>query len=238
MKFFLDTANVEEIRRGVELGLVDGVTTNPSLIAKEGRGLEELALEICELVDGPVNLEVVSTGATDMIHEARYLAGLHKNVYVKLPMIREGLKALHVVAQEGISVNVTLIFSPGQALLAAKNGAAIVSPFIGRLDDISQEGMGLISEILLMYENYDFDTEVLVASVRNPVHVVQAAKMGAEIATLPAKVLEQLMKHPLDRHRPGEVPGRLEQAKDSRLKRRTRGDARGSVCRHGHPGTV
>ena len=197
MKFFLDTANVEEIRRGVELGLVDGVTTNPSLIAKEGRGLEELALEICELVDGPVNLEVVSTDATDMIHEARYLAGLHKNVYVKLPMIREGLKALHVVAREGISVNVTLIFSPGQALLAAKNGAAIVSPFIGRLDDISQEGMGLISEILLMYENYDFDTEVLVASVRNPVHVVAAAKMGAEIATLPAKVLEQLMKHPL-----------------------------------------
>lgn len=197
MKFFLDTANIEEIRSGVELGLVDGVTTNPSLIAKEGRDLEELALEICELVDGPVNLEVVSTGATDMIHEARYLAGLHKNVYVKLPMIREGLKALHVVAQEGISVNVTLIFSPGQALLAAKNGAAIVSPFIGRLDDISQEGMGLISEILLMYENYDFDTEVLVASVRNPVHVVQAAKMGAEIATLPAKVLEQLMKHPL-----------------------------------------
>ncbi len=197
MKFFLDTANVEEIRRGVELGLVDGVTTNPSLIAKEGRDLEELALEICELVDGPVNLEVVSTDAVDMIHEARYLAGLHKNVYVKLPMIREGLKALHVVAQEGISVNVTLIFSPGQALLAAKNGAAIVSPFIGRLDDISQEGMGLISEILLMYENYDFGTEVLVASVRNPVHVVEAAKMGAEIATLPAKVLEQLMKHPL-----------------------------------------
>ena len=197
MKFFLDTANIEEIRRGVELGLVDGVTTNPSLIAKEGRDFEELALEICELVDGPVNLEVVSTDAVDMIHEARYLAGLHKNVYVKLPMIREGLKALHVVAQEGISVNVTLIFSPGQALLAAKNGAAIVSPFIGRLDDISQEGMGLISEILLMYENYDFGTEVLVASVRNPVHVVEAAKMGAEIATLPAKVLEQLMKHPL-----------------------------------------
>ena len=197
MKFFLDTANVEEIRRGVELGLVDGITTNPSLIAKEGRDIEELALEICGLVDGPVNLEVVSTDAADMIHEARYLAGLHKNVYVKLPMIREGLKALHVVSQEGISVNVTLIFSPGQALLAAKNGAAIVSPFIGRLDDISQEGMGLISEILLMYENYDFGTEVLVASVRNPVHVVEAAKMGAEIATLPSKVLEQLMKHPL-----------------------------------------
>ena len=197
MKFFLDTANLEEIRRGVELGLVDGVTTNPSLIAKEGRDLEELALEICELVDGPVNLEVVSTDAKGMIEEARHLSGLHQNVYVKLPMIREGLKALHVVAREGISVNVTLIFSPGQALLAAKNGAAIVSPFIGRLDDISQEGMGLISEILLMYENYDFDTEVLVASVRNPVHVVQAAKMGAEIATLPAKVLEQLMKHPL-----------------------------------------
>lgn len=197
MKFFLDTANLEEIRSGVELGLVDGVTTNPSLIAKEGRDLEELALEICELVDGPVNLEVVSTDARGMIEEARHLSSLHKNVYVKLPMIREGLKALNVVSQEGISVNVTLIFSPGQALLAAKNGAAIVSPFIGRLDDISQEGMGLISEILLMYENYDFDTEVLVASVRNPVHVVEAAKMGAEIATLPAKVLEQLMKHPL-----------------------------------------
>ena len=197
MKFFLDTANLDEIRSGVELGLVDGVTTNPSLIAKEGRDLEELALEICELVDGPVNLEVVSTDAPGMIEEARHLSSLHKNVYVKLPMIREGLKALNVVSQEGISVNVTLIFSPGQALLAAKNGAAIVSPFIGRLDDISQEGMGLISEILLMYENYDFDTEVLVASVRNPVHVVQAAKMGAEIATLPAKVLEQLMKHPL-----------------------------------------
>lgn len=197
MKFFLDTANLDEIRSGVELGLVDGVTTNPSLIAKEGRDLEELALEICELVDGPVNLEVVSTDARGMIEEARHLSSLHKNVYVKLPMIREGLKALNVVSQEGISVNVTLIFSPGQALLAAKNGAAIVSPFIGRLDDISQEGMGLISEILLMYENYEFDTEVLVASVRNPVHVVQAAKMGAEIATLPAKVLEQLMKHPL-----------------------------------------
>ena len=197
MKFFLDTANLEEIRSGVELGLVDGVTTNPSLIAKEGRDLEELALEICELVDGPVNLEVVSTDARGMIEEARHLSSLHKNVYVKLPMIREGLKALNVVSREGISVNVTLIFSPGQALLAAKNGAAIVSPFIGRLDDISQEGMGLISEILLMYENYDFDTEVLVASVRNPVHVVEAAKMGAEIATLPAKVLEQLMKHPL-----------------------------------------
>ena len=197
MKFFLDTANLDEIRSGVELGLVDGVTTNPSLIAKEGRDLEELALEICELVDGPVNLEVVSTDARGMIEEARHLSSLHKNVYVKLPMIREGLKALNVVSREGISVNVTLIFSPGQALLAAKNGAAIVSPFIGRLDDISQEGMGLISEILLMYENYDFDTEVLVASVRNPVHVVEAAKMGAEIATLPAKVLEQLMKHPL-----------------------------------------
>lgn len=197
MKFFLDTANLEEIRRGVELGLVDGITTNPSLIAKEGRDLEELALEICGLVDGPVNLEVVSTDAKGMIEEARHLSGLHKNVYVKLPMIREGLKALNVVSREGISVNVTLIFSPGQALLAAKNGAAIVSPFIGRLDDISQEGMELISEILLMYENYDFETEVLVASVRNPVHVVEAAKMGADIATLPAKVLEQLMKHPL-----------------------------------------
>lgn len=197
MKFFLDTANVDEIRRGVELGLIDGITTNPSLIAKEGGDFEELALDICNQIDGPVNLEVISRDSRGMIEEARHLSQLHENVYVKIPMIREGLKALNVVSQEGIRVNVTLIFSAAQALLAAKNGAAIVSPFIGRLDDLSIEGLGLIADILVIFENYDFDTEVLVASVRNPLHVVEAAKMGADITTLPLKVLEQLMKHPL-----------------------------------------
>jgi transaldolase len=197
MKFFLDTGNIDEIREGVSLGIVDGVTTNPSLVAKEGRNLEELAREICDLVDGPVSLEVVSTDAQKIIQEARRLSQVHQNVVVKIPMIREGLKALHVVSQEGIRVNVTLIFSAAQALLAAKNGAAIVSPFVGRLDDISTDGMELISDILLMYDNYAFETEILVASIRHPVHVLQAAKMGAQIATMPYKVLEQLLRHPL-----------------------------------------
>ena len=197
MKFFLDTANIEEIRQGVSLGLVDGITTNPSLIAKEGRNLEEVAKEICELVDGPVSLEVVSTNAAEIIEEARHLAKIHKNVVVKIPMIREGLKALHVVSQEGIRVNVTLIFSANQALLAAKNGAAIVSPFVGRLDDIGNSGMELISDIVQIYSHYEFNTEVLVASIRTPIHVLEAAKMGAHIATLPGKLLEQLIKHPL-----------------------------------------
>ncbi len=197
MKFFLDTANIEEIRQGVSLGLVDGVTTNPSLLAKEGRDLEEVAKEICDLVDGPVSLEVVSTSAPEIIEEARRLAKIHKNVVVKIPMIREGLKALHVVAQEGIRVNVTLTFSANQALLAAKNGAIIVSPFVGRLDDISSSGMELISDIIQIYNRYQFKTEVLVASIRSPIHVLEAAKMGAHIATLPSKVLEQLLKHPL-----------------------------------------
>lgn len=197
MKFFLDTANLDEIREAVSLGIVDGVTTNPSLVAKEGRSLEEVAVEICGLVDGPVSLEVVSTEAGEMIGEARRLAKIHDNVVVKLPMIREGLKALKVVAQEGIRVNVTLIFSANQALLAAKNGAYIVSPFVGRLDDISSDGMELIADILQIYENYAFTTQILVASVRHPIHVIQAAKMGAHIATMPHKVLEQLLKHPL-----------------------------------------
>lgn len=197
MKFFLDTANIEEIRQSVSLGLVDGITTNPSLVAKEGRDLEEVAKEICDLVDGPVSLEVVSTSAPEIIEEARRLAKIHKNVVVKIPMIREGLKALHVVAQEGIRVNVTLIFSANQALLAAKNGAVIVSPFVGRLDDISSSGMELISDIIQIYNNYQFKTEVLVASIRSPIHVLEAAKMGAHIATLPSKVLGQLLKHPL-----------------------------------------
>ncbi|MDA2923418.1 fructose-6-phosphate aldolase [Acidobacteria bacterium AH-259-L09] len=197
MKFFLDTANIEEIREGVSMGIVDGVTTNPSLVAKEERDLEDVAKEICDLVDGPVSLEVVSTESQEIIDEARRLAKIHKNVVVKIPMIREGLKALHVVSQEGIRVNVTLVFSATQALLAAKNGASIVSPFVGRLDDISADGLDLISDILTIYDNYQFKTELLVASIRHPLHVLKAAKLGAHIATLPYKVLNQLVKHPL-----------------------------------------
>jgi transaldolase len=197
MKFFLDTANLEDIREGVSLGIVDGVTTNPSLIAKEGRPLEEVAREICDLVEGPVSLEVVSTEASQIITEARKLAKIHENILVKIPMIREGLKALHVVTQEGIRVNVTLIFSANQALLAAKNGATVVSPFCGRLDDIGTDSMDLIADILTIYDNYQLDTEVLVASVRHPMHVLESARMGADIATMPLKVMEQLLKHPL-----------------------------------------
>ena len=197
MKFFLDTANIEEIRKGVSLGLVDGVTTNPSLVAKEGKSLEDVAKEICDLVDGPVSLEVVSTESKDIIEEARRLAKVHENAVVKIPMIEEGLKALKVVSQEGIRVNVTLVFSATQALLAAKNGAIIVSPFVGRLDDISTDGMDLISDILTIYENYGFETEVLVASIRSPMHVLQSALMGAHIATMPYKTMAQMVKHPL-----------------------------------------
>ena len=197
MKFFLDTANIEEIRKGVSLGLVDGVTTNPSLVAKEGKSLEDLAKEICDVVDGPVSLEVVSTESKDIIEEARRLAKVHENAVVKIPMIKEGLKALKVVSQEGIRVNVTLVFSATQALLAAKNGATMVSPFVGRLDDISNDGMDLISDILTIYDNYEFETEVLVASIRSPMHLLHSALMGAHIATMPYKVMEQLIKHPL-----------------------------------------
>lgn len=197
MKFFLDTANIEEIRKGVSLGLVDGVTTNPSLVAKEGKSLEDVAKEICDLVDGPVSLEVVSTESKDIIEEARRLAKVHENAVVKIPMIEEGLKALKVVSQEGIRVNVTLVFSATQALLAAKNGAIIISPFVGRLDDISTDGMDLISDILTIYENYGFETEVLVASIRSPMHVLQSALMGAHIATMPYKTMAQMVKHPL-----------------------------------------
>jgi transaldolase len=197
MKIFLDTADIEEIREGASLGVVDGVTTNPSLIAKTGRTLEEVAKEICEIVDGPLSLEVVSTKADGMIEEARSLAAIHKNVVVKIPMIREGLKALNVISQEGIRVNVTLIFSPLQALLAAKNGAAYVSPFVGRLDDIATDGMNLIAEIVEVFDAYGFETEVLVASVRHPMHILQAARLGADVATIPLKVLEQMLKHPL-----------------------------------------
>ena len=197
MKFFIDTANIEEIKQANELGLLDGVTTNPSLVAKEGRKFEELIREICGIVDGPVNAEVVSTEAKGMIQEARDLVKLGENIVVKIPLISEGLKAVKALSEEDIKTNVTLCFSPIQALMAAKAGAAYISPFIGRLDDISQRGMDLVEQIVTIYENYGYDTEVLVASIRNPVHVLEAALVGADIATIPFKVMDQLIKHPL-----------------------------------------
>lgn len=197
MKFFIDTANIEEITKAVALGMVDGVTTNPSLIAKENRPFEDLLQEICELVDGPVNGEVVSLDAEGMIEEGRKLAAFHKNIVVKIPMTTEGLKAVKVLSAEDIKTNVTLIFSSMQALMAAKAGASYVSPFVGRLDDISQVGMDLVSDIMNIYGNYGYETEVIVASIRNPIHVVESALIGADIATIPFKVIDQLAKHPL-----------------------------------------
>jgi transaldolase len=197
MKFFLDTGNLTEIREAASMGILDGVTTNPSLVAKEGLDFKELLLEICKIVDGPVSAEVVTVDAQSMLREGRSLAKIHDNIVVKVPMIKEGVKALKMLTSEGIKVNVTLVFSANQALIAAKGGATFVSPFIGRLDDISEDGMQLISDVLQIYDNYDFATEVLVASVRHPIHVVQAAKLGADIVTLPYKVFEQLIKHPL-----------------------------------------
>ncbi len=201
MKFFIDTANLDEIREAKELGMIDGVTTNPTLVAKEGcknRGdFKKLIYEICEVVQGPVSAEVVSTDVDGMVKEARELAEIHEHVVVKIPMITDGLKATHQLAEAGIKINVTLVFSPLQALLAAKAGATYVSPFVGRLDDISQTGMELVAQILEIYQNYIFDTEVLVASIRNPLHVLEAAQMGADVATIPFKVISQLAKHPL-----------------------------------------
>jgi transaldolase len=197
MKFFLDTANIAEIREVASTGILDGITTNPTLIAKEGNPFEEQLLKICGLVDGPVSAETVSADAAGMVEEGRHLAKLHRNIVVKCPMTREGLKATKILSTEGVRVNVTLIFSPPQALMAAKAGAYFVSPFVGRLDDIGQDGMGLIREIVGIFNNYEFKTEVLVASVRHPVHVVQAGLLGADICTLPAKVFEQMLKHPL-----------------------------------------
>jgi len=197
MKFFIDTANIDEIKKANELGMVDGVTTNPSLVAKEGREFKGLIKEICGIVDGPVSAEVVSLDAEGMVKEARELANLADNIVVKIPMLEEGLKAVKTLAQEEINTNVTLCFSPIQALMAAKAGAAYISPFVGRLDDISQIGMELVEEIITIYDNYGFETEVIVASVRNPTHVLDAALMGADIATIPFKVIQQLTKHPL-----------------------------------------
>ncbi|HDZ23619.1 MAG TPA: fructose-6-phosphate aldolase [Desulfobacteraceae bacterium] len=197
MKFFIDTANIEEIKKANELGMVDGVTTNPSLVAKEGREFRGLLEEICAIVDGPVSAEVVSVEAEGMITEARELAKVADNVVVKVPLIEEGLKATRALSREGIKVNVTLCFSPVQALMAAKAGASFISPFVGRLDDISQVGMELVDQIVTIYDNYGFETEIIVASVRNPTHVLDAALMGADIATIPYKVIAQLIKHPL-----------------------------------------
>ncbi|MBW2038520.1 MAG: fructose-6-phosphate aldolase [Deltaproteobacteria bacterium] len=197
MKFFIDTANLEEIKQGLEMGVVDGVTTNPTLVSKEGMEFRALVTEICRLVEGPVSLEATSLEAEGMVKEARELAKIGDNVVVKIPMIEEGLKAVKRLSAEGINTNVTLVFSPSQALLAAKVGATYLSPFVGRLDDISTPGMELTEQIITILENYDFPTQVIVASVRHPLHVVEAALMGADIATIPFKVLKQLAKHPL-----------------------------------------
>ncbi len=199
MKFFIDTANLDEIKEAAELGILDGVTTNPSLVAKEKYDIsfKELIGEICKIVPGPVSAEVVSTDVEGMMNEAHDLAKIASNVVVKIPLIKDGLKAVKRLKAEGIKTNVTLCFSPSQALLAAKAGAAFISPFIGRLDDISTEGMELIEQIVTIYGNYGFDTEVLVASVRHPMHVVDAALLGADVVTMPFKVIDQLIKHPL-----------------------------------------
>jgi len=197
MKFFLDTANLDELKAGARLGIVDGVTTNPSLIAKEGVAIEEQIRKICDIVDGDISAEVVATNADEMLVEGRKLARIHKNVVVKVPLTRDGIRACSIFSREGIRVNVTLCFSAGQALLAAKAGAYFVSPFVGRIDDIGWNGMDLIREIVLIYKNYGFNTQILAASLRNPTHVIEAAKAGAHVGTLPYKVIDSLFNHPL-----------------------------------------
>ena len=197
MKFFLDTANIEEIRNAAEYGLIDGVTTNPSLVSKEGRAFKDIILEITKIVDGPISAEVVSTDATGILREAYELAKIHRNIVVKIPMIKEGMKALKQLSKDGIRTNVTLIFNPNQALIAAKLGATYVSPFVGRLDDVSEVGMDLVSDIAQIFSNYHFSTQIIVASCRHPLHIREAAILGAHVATMPFKVLEQLLKHPL-----------------------------------------
>ncbi len=197
MKFFLDTANIDEIAQAHEMGVLDGVTTNPTLLAKEGRDPVQVVQEICQIVDGPVNAEVISTDYEGMLKEARQWAKLSENIVVKIPMTREGMKAVKRLSEEGIPTNVTLVFSPSQALIAAKAGASYVSPFVGRLDDRSEDGMQLASQIIQIFDNYGFETEVLVASVRHPMHVVEAALMGADIATMPYAVFAKLFDHPL-----------------------------------------
>ena len=197
MKFFLDTANLDELRKGADWGIVDGVTTNPTLIAKEGVAIEDQIRRICDIVDGDISAEVVSTATAEMLPEGRKLAKIHKNVVVKLPLTRDGIKACSALSKEGIRVNVTLCFSAGQALLAAKAGAYIISPFVGRIDDIGWDGMSVIDEIVTIYRNYGYKTQILAASLRSGVHVIQAAKAGADIGTMPFKVLDMLFNHPL-----------------------------------------
>lgn len=197
MKFFIDSANIQEIKEAAELGVLDGVTTNPSLVAKEGKDFRTLLNEICAIVDGPISAEVIATDFDGIMKEGRGLANIHKNIVVKVPLIREGLRAVKALKAEGIRTNVTLCFSPNQALLAAKAGATFISPFIGRLDDISENGMDLIRQIVTIYRNYNYPTEVLVASIRHPMHVVEAAMIGAHVCTIPFKVIDQLIKHPL-----------------------------------------
>ncbi len=197
MKFFIDTANVDEIRDAHAMGMVDGVTTNPSLIAKSGRNFREVITEICEIVDGPVSAEAVSLDAEGMVAEARDLATIHKNIVVKIPMTVDGLKAVGVLSAEGIATNVTLVFSPLQALMAAKAGATYVSPFVGRIDDLAADGMEIIEQIATIYSNYGFQTEIIVASIRNPIHVLESALIGADIATIPYDVISKLASHPL-----------------------------------------
>ena len=197
MKFFLDTANLDELKQGVDWGIVDGVTTNPTLIAKEGVAIDDQIRKICDIVDGDISAEVVSTATSEMIPEGRKLARIHKNVVVKLPLTRDGIKACSALSKEGIRVNVTLCFSAGQALLAAKAGAYIISPFVGRIDDIGWDGMAVIDDIVTIYQNYGYKTQILAASLRSGVHVIQAAKAGADIGTMPFKVLDMLFNHPL-----------------------------------------
>uniref|UniRef100_A0A832D264 Probable transaldolase n=1 Tax=Ignavibacterium album TaxID=591197 RepID=A0A832D264_9BACT len=197
MKFFIDTANINEIKEAAALGILDGVTTNPSLVSKEGKDFRKLLDEILALVDGPVSAEVISTDYDGILKEARDYASIHHNIVVKVPLIKEGLKAVRTLSAEGIKTNVTLCFSPSQALLAAKAGATYISPFVGRLDDVSTSGMDLISQIVQIYRNYDYKTQVLVASIRHPLHVVEAALMGADVCTMPFNVIDKLFNHPL-----------------------------------------
>jgi transaldolase len=197
VKFFLDTANLDELRKGASWGIVDGVTTNPTLIAKEGRALEEQIRKICDIVDGDISAEVVATEFAAIVEEGRRLAKIHKNVVVKCPLTRDGIRATAALSKEGIRVNVTLCFSPGQALLAAKAGAYFISPFVGRLDDVGSTGMDLVRSIIQIYKNYGFKTQVLAASLRSPTHVIDAALAGAHIGTMPFKVLDMLFNHPL-----------------------------------------
>jgi len=197
MKFFIDTANIEEIKEANSMGMVDGVTTNPTLIAREEGKFEDIIQQICKIVDGPISAEVISLETDGMIKEARNLASLHKNIAVKIPMTIDGLKAVRTLSEDGIKTNVTLVFSPLQALMAAKAGATFVSPFVGRLDDLSQDGLVLVEQIVEIYNNYAFDTEIIVASIRNPLHVLESAIMGADIATIPFNVLKKLAAHPM-----------------------------------------